>query len=282
MIIDESRKSSPLYPVLVCFAAVFLMFLDGGRDSWVRNGISYIFTPSAFYGSEVGSGLRSYLNLFSDISDFRQEYKDLGVEVVKMKGSLEYLKVLERENEALKKQLELGDKENKYVLADLVWANRGAGGPEMVVNMGRESGITKSDIVSIGNLYVGLVEGVSSKSSSLRLATNRSSRLQVLIFEGGDPETLSTEEIGRAYISKGGVGAVAVGQGEGVRIENIPINSGVKEGDTVIIADERVGEYLVLGRIGKIDTDIAAASLSSSLELLTDYSLLTKVFIRVN
>lgn len=279
---NEINKNSTLTTFLFSVFALILMLTVGIGGGAIRNGVSYAFSPTAFLASNLGLNFRQYVSLFSDIKRFRDEYKQVSVELAKLKSVYEYTDLLEREVSSLRKQLSLGDSSKSYTQADIVWTKDEVGGSQMVINKGRSESIVKGDVVSIGNLYIGTIDTVSSKSSSLRLPTSRSSRLQVMIFEGRDLEGISTNEIKEEYLPGGGIRAVAIGQGDSVRIENISIESKVEKGDTVVIVDERIGEYLILGKVNSVDRDLAASSLSADLDLLVDYMFLNKVFIRSN
>lgn len=279
---NEINKNSTLTTFLFSVFALILMLTVGIGGGAIRNGVSYVFSPTAFLASNLGLNFRQYVSLFSDIKRFRDEYKQVSVELAKLKSVYEYTDLLEREVSSLRKQLSLGDSSKSYTQADIVWTKDEVGGSQMVINKGRSESIVKGDVVSIGNLYIGTIDTVSSKSSSLRLPTSRSSRLQVIIFEGRDLEGISTNEIKEEYLPGGGIRAVAIGQGDSVRIENISIESKVEKGDTVVIVDERIGEYLILGKVNSVDRDLAASSLSADLDLLVDYVFLNKVFIRSN
>lgn len=279
---NEINKNSTLTTFLFSVFALILMLTVGIGGGAIRNGVSYAFSPTAFLASNLGLNFRQYVSLFSDIKRFRDEYKQVSVELAKLKSVYEYTDLLEREVSSLRKQLSLGDSSKSYAQADIVWTKDEVGGSQMVVNKGRSESIAKGDVVSIGNLYIGTIDTVSSKSSSLRLPTSRSSRLQVMIFEGRDLEGISTNEIKEEYLPGGGIRAVAIGQGDSVRIENISIESKVEKGDAVVIVDERIGEYLILGKVNSVDRDLAASSLSADLDLLVDYMFLNKVFIRSN
>ena len=75
--------------------------------------------------------------------------------------------------------------------------------------------------------------------------------------------------------------AVVIGAGDYINIENISMNSNVKDGDIVIAMDKRIGEYLVVGRIANLITTPAATSMSGRVTPLVDYDDLMTIFIEI-
>lgn len=257
------------------FAAESLFSLN-----WLRNSISYIFEPIGFAGAKTGEGLRSYLSLFTDIGDFREEYNALKIKNSELEVFENYNKILLDQNESLKKQLKLGNKEEEYILSPIVFSSEFP--TEISLGYGSNQDISVGDVIVLGNLYIGTVSSVDLKGSTARLPSSRSSSLQVLVVKGKNLENVSLDTIAQKYISEKNIKAVSVGTGTEVRLENIAVDSGVKDGDSVVIADERIGEYLLLGRISSVDRDLAAATVSATVDVLVDYESLTNIFVRLS
>jgi cell shape-determining protein MreC len=247
---------------------------------WLRNGISYAYNPLTFRGGEIGSNLRSYISLFTDIGDFRDEYNALKIRNLELEVFEDYNKILTDQNESFRRQIELGNKKEEYVLAQIFYSVNTPG--ELMTNEGSEGGVSEGDIALLGNLYIGVVEEVDVKGSVLRLPTSRASNLRVLIARKADLTDVDLETISEKYVSQKSVEAVAVGVGNEIRLENIPVDSGVRNGDSVIVADERVGEYLLLGRIEDLDKDLAATTVSAKVSRIVEYRDLTNIFIRIS
>ena len=73
-----------------------------------------------------------------------------------------------------------------------------------------------------------------------------------------------------------------MGDLEGIRIENMGINSNVSDGDTVLIRDERVGSILILGTLIGVSQNPASTHKNGFVSPVFDYSNILTVFIRIN
>jgi cell shape-determining protein MreC len=75
---------------------------------------------------------------------------------------------------------------------------------------------------------------------------------------------------------------VVSGSSDGIRIENIGMNSGVENGDIVVVNDSKVGENLVLGTVVGLSEDPATTTRTGYVSPAVDYYDLTNVFIRID
>jgi hypothetical protein len=76
--------------------------------------------------------------------------------------------------------------------------------------------------------------------------------------------------------------AVVSGTAEGIKVENILMNADIENGDIVVINDERVGEYLILGYLVNLSDNPATTSRYGYVSTLVDYDDLMTVFVKLN
>ena len=131
-------------------------------------------------------------------------------------------------------------------------------------------------------MLIGVVSETSESSSRIRLTTSRASTLEILIPDQIDRTQVNT-------ISKSGnlgdlkyANGVAIGQTNSVIINNLATSSIVKSGDYVLVNDERINMYLVLGIISEVIDDPSAATKSAVVRPLKNFNELQKVFIKIN
>jgi len=181
----------------------------------------------------------------------------------------DYSRLLE-ENEALKTQINLGNAENEYLMAEIV---SGGDSESLKINEGSENGVEIGDVVSVGNMFVGIVESADLKGSYVRLPSNVSSNVKVIVLDQ------KTEDLKNAKILSRGV---VSGTAEGIKVENILMNADIENGDVVVINDERVGEYLILGYLVNLSDNPATTSRYGYVSTLVDYDDLMTVFVKLN
>lgn len=269
----DSKKISVEYLALVgaIIFGVGLLILDSlGALSFLRTGISFVMDPIAYHGSYGGSEIRNYFETFGRLNEFRREYSELSMKVYEQEVDSAFYSTLKEENEALKKQIALGNVEQKYVLAKVLAPLEKN---LLRINKGKDEGVAIGDIVVLGNMYIGLVVEVDEKGSLVRLPSNTGSSLEVIVVEGDIESARNMENI--SVLTKG----VVKGAPDGIKIENMSMNAPLKNGDTVIINDTRVGEYLVLGSLVGLSENPAVTSRSGYVSPMFDYDRLMTVFV---
>ena len=269
----DSKKISIEYLALLggIIFSIGLLILDSlGAVSFLRNGISFIIDPVSYHGSYVGSGARGYFETFGRLNEFRREYSELSMKVYEQEIDSAFYSTLKEENEALKKQIALGNIEQKYVLAKVLSPQENN---LLRINKGRDEGIAVGDVVVLGNMYIGLVVEVDEKGSLVRLPSNRGSSLEAIVIEGSIENARNLDDI--AILTKG----VVEGAPDGIKIENMSMNVSLKNGDTIIINDTRIGQYLVLGSLVGLSQNPAATSRTGYVSPVFDYDRLMTVFV---
>ncbi|HCC67714.1 TPA: hypothetical protein DEP90_00660 [Patescibacteria group bacterium] len=174
---------------------------------------------------------------------------------------------LKNENYDLKTQLELQNSEYVYVYGKILDHMESE---SLIINVGLQDGVTKGDIAVLGSTFIGIVVECNQYTSSVRLPISKSSFLETYIISAD--ETDSRNILSRAVIN---------GSSDGIRIENIGMNSGVKNGDIVIVNDSKVGDNLVLGHIVGLSEDPATTTRSGYVSPVIDYYDLLNLFIRL-
>ena len=269
----DSKKISIEYLALLggIIFSVGLLILDSlGALFFLRSGISFVMDPVAYHGSYVGSEVKGYFETIGRLNEFRREYSELSMKVYEQEVASAFYSTLKEENEALKKQIALGDAEQKYVLAKVLSPRENN---LMRINKGKDEGIAIGDVVVLGNMYIGLVVEVDEKGSLVRLPSNRGSSLEAIVIEG-DIESVRNMD-GVTILTKG----VVEGAPDGIKIENMSMNASLKNGDTVVINDSRVGEYLILGNLVGLSENPAATSRTGYVSPIFDYDRLMTVFV---
>lgn len=271
----DSKKISIEYLALLggVIFGIGLLILDSlGALSFLRAGVSFVMDPVAYHGSYVGSEAREYFETFGRLNEFRKEYSELSMKVYEQEIDSAFYSTLKEENEALKKQISLGNTEQKYVLAKVLSPQENN---LLRINKGKDEGIVMGDVVVLGNMYIGLIVEVDERGSLVRLPSNIGSSLEAIVVEGDVENARDMEEIN--ILTKG----VVEGAPDGIKIENMSMSASLKNGDTVVVNDSRVGEYLVLGSLVGLSENPAATSRSGYVSPVFDYNRLMTVFVMI-
>ncbi|MGI5897652.1 MAG: rod shape-determining protein MreC [Candidatus Dojkabacteria bacterium] len=260
--------------IFVFFVTLMLVLLDSiGVVNPLRKTISFVFEPVSYNGSEIGGRVREYFASLTKMDEFRKDYNKLKVDIYEKDVNNSYYLLLKEENEALKKQLQLADITKKYVEAKVL---SGGNSEYLRINVGSKDGVEQDDVVSIGNMYIGQVIKADLNGSLVKLAASKDSRFEVILTESGVKDAVISSS--PTVLTK----AVVVGLGNSISVENINVNANVKDGDIVVLNDEKIGAYLVLGYLVGLSDNPASTSRTGYVTPLADYDSLITVFVNIN
>ena len=267
---DDNKKDDRNWlsiPITFVLSLVLIIFSSLGWLDTISSGIGYICDPIYTTSSNIANGMKNFFGTLTEISQFRNEFNDMKLQIAQYEiQDLEYQQ-LKNENIDLKEQLNLGNNENTYVegaVLDHIETDF------MIINIGLSDNVVNGDIVVLGNSFIGIIMDVGQYTSKVRLPISKSSFLEVYI-------TSADENSPQRILSK----AVVSGSSDGIKIENIGMNSGVQNGDTVVVNDSKVGENLILGKLVGLSEDPATTTRSGYVSPIVDYYDLVNVFVRI-
>ncbi|KKR06369.1 MAG: hypothetical protein UT34_C0001G0409 [candidate division WS6 bacterium GW2011_GWF2_39_15] len=263
--------------VLLLASIVLLIFST--RLSYLRNSISYMYSGMSQTSMRSGQELHRYLTLYSDLVSIKSENEKLKAENSRLTSDLINMSFILEENQQLK-----SIKSIKYTTGKLLKANMFVSSvtPENAyINRGEKDGVERGDVVQYGLIYVGNIESVDGSSAMVKLPYSKASFLRVSILKPFVWQGKTAQELSKNVASLFRSTAVAIGKGDSIVIENISVDKGVADGDIVVVNDEKVGKYLVLGRIKGISSDPAASSVSADVETILNYEDINTFFIEI-
>lgn len=253
-------------------AGAFLLLDSFLNVKPLRDGISFLFNPVYTDAKEIAGEVKGFLGTIGKMDGFRKEYNDLKIQMYEKDLNNAHYQVLLEENTSLKKQVNLGNQEKKYLLGKVLGITDIS---NMQIDKGSKEGVEEGAVVSVGNMFVGIVQSVDREGSLVLLPYSKHSTFEVFVTNVGVKDGKIVE--GAPILSKG----VVRGGGDDINIENISMNSTVKEGDIVVTMDSRIGEYLIVGQIANLVDNPAATSKSAKVAPLMDYDDLMTIFVKV-
>lgn len=272
---QSSFKKELISTIIVILLGVILIFLEKTNIiTFLRYPISYSMEPIFMSGERIGNNVSSYFKNFVNLEDIIQENGKLKLQIAQKE--IEEASVLEimNENELLRKQLGLKNKGKEYVIGNIM---KNDSIDSLRIDEGTKSGIKVGDIAVVGNFFVGIVEYADELGSRIKLPTSNNSYLGVSILKY-NPNNALDGYLKNKVVSRG----VMNGSVEGIKIENIAMNSDVSDGDIVFMTDSSVGDMLVLGYVVGLSSNPASISRTCFVSTIVDYDTLSKVFVIIN
>ncbi|GAB4164009.1 MAG: hypothetical protein Fur003_6390 [Candidatus Dojkabacteria bacterium] len=271
-----NKKWIPLYLVLALIIANLIRL-----TALLTPVLYFIFVPATYLGNKSGTYVKNIGETIREIRDLRNANNKLRMENYELKAQSELIDQLLQRNISLEKELLLGNKKMKKVEAEVIKYDPSG---YLTLNLGSEDGVQKEDVVVLGNLYIGRVVQVQPSSSKVILPINVSSVLEVDIHKNKEYESKNLTEIQKLYTTpeRKGVRGATRGVSSGIMIENIAKTSKVAKDDIVIINDLKVGQLLLLGKLGEVDNDPTKTEASAEVKTIVNYEELTYLFIYLN
>lgn len=270
-----SFKKELIFTIIIVLSGIIFLFLDKWNTlGFLRSGISYSMEPISLVGENIGDKVSSYLENFVNIRGIVKENEDLKMKLAQEKIQSASSSELLAENELLKTQLGLKNKGKEYVMGNVLASDST---DYIRIDEGAKSGIKVGDVAVVGNFFVGVVEYVDELGSRIKLPTSTNSYLSVNILKY-DANRALDGYLKNKVVSRG----VMNGSAEGIKVENITMNSDVSEGDVIFVNDSSVGDMLVIGYVVGLSSNPASISRTCFVSTIVDYDSLSKIFVRIN
>lgn len=215
---------------------------------------------------EPGQRVAFFLSSFKRGADLARENEDLAWENERLKGEVASLVSLRRENEELRKALEVNLGE-EFNLSSARVVFRNFDDDFFLINKGEEDGVREGLVVIDSNrAFVGWVDEVYGGFSRVSLLSQKGKKLAVTFEEGG-------------------LEADVEGEGDSIFLRLIPQEKELKEGEIVLTSGlgRRVPQGLLVGEVSgirKVDVEpyqeatikpAGSVERASVLFLITDY-----------
>ena len=259
----RKRRFSTTVLFITVFLAVFLFAMDlGGFLSPVRNISDTVFNPVRFWFYRQGRVASTFFRDLSSISSLREENVELKAKVFDLETLVSESTELERENDVLRKQLNLPIEDEKELIpADIVGGDLKALNVEtMIVNKGEESGVKEGSVATYAGYLVGQVTKVGKFSSEIQLLTSGGTSVPAIsekhrtkgIVTGDVNTGISMTRILREEIVEVGEKVLTSGMGTFPKGLIIGIIAGVEGSDADVEQKALIKEYLDVKSIEEV------------------------------
>jgi rod shape-determining protein MreC len=218
---------------IVC---VFLILADGmGWLNGVYSAGNYVVNPVRFWIGETVKGVENVSGTILNIAQLRGKNAELTVENAELEADLKNCNEVEKENEALRKQLDVnGVDDFELEMTRILGIDREGQAQHVIIDKGEQDGISKGDPVILGKILVGEVRDVFGSTSRVRLISNQNSNISVV----------SQDSRAKGLLH---------GTLEGLVMEDILENEEIEKEDTIMVWSDDFPNGLVVGEVAKVE-----------------------------
>lgn len=219
--------------ISVLLVALFAVLNLTGFSKEIKNFFYLISSPIQKIFWEVGERTSNFFEGISETKNIKKENEDLKLKIQELEVEIASLKETKKENEFLRKALEIDLKKDfNLVLAEVIGED--LSGDILIINKGSRDGISKDfPVITEQKVLVGKISQTYDNFSKVMLITNKESAFNGKIEEKDyNPPTTSSQPPGGDWAPIEGV--VKGGGNFKLYFELLPKDKEIKEGESVI------------------------------------------------
>lgn len=259
-----SSKNIKIFSIIaILLVVIFVSFR--GADNPVKGFILGVSSPFLKTSRIFSGGVSGFFNFLGSIGALKNENEKLLQKNQELLAENARLKDTEKENQTLRKELDLAPKKDYELEASFVIGQDPQGlGNYFIIDKGENAGIKTGMPAIVSNgILVGKVSEVYGSTAKVILAT--------------DPESVINAEVE----SSGAKGIVRGEYGLGIKIDMISQTEVINEGDGVITSGlgGEIPRGLTIGRVAQVSQSADKLFQEASVVSATDFSNLRIIFI---
>ncbi len=230
---------------------------------YTRGVVGFYANPVAYWAGSRANGFNKFMLDLKRLPDLQKKYNDLLLENSRLEAeNARYLEIKDK-FEGLQKSMPISEKKKSVLIGEVVLNSFGDNSVYLLVNLGHKDNVFKGDTVFWEDNFVGIVSSSQNSISRVNLPYHEESMFRVRVFKD-DGEYAE---------------GVVRGSSSGLRLENISSSFPLKEGQKVIVVDQKVEFHLVLGEVANVESDVTKASKSAMVTPFLNYRKLNYVFL---
>lgn len=254
------------HPLIISFLVVFfLIFLNlQGWLAFTKGAFLKLTEPWQNLSYQFSLKMDKYVNDIISVRRLREENQKLREEKSELLNKLTQSQEALRENEFLRKQLNIPLEEGKeLILAYVIGQSPSNTGKYFLINKGEKDGIREgATVITAGNLLVGRIIQTTDSAAKVRLLTDSNSKINALIQESG-------------------ITGLAEAEDSDLVINLLPQGEAVNQGEMVVTSG-LAGIFpagLLIGRIEELISSDVHISQKAKIKPAVNLQRLDKVFI---
>lgn len=186
MKLSKKNNLAILFIVILC-ALIFMFLGRNAKNKPLENAVRTTTSPVARFFSGIGIWADDKFSFITDISSLKKENKALFEENLAIKAKNAKLADVEKENEELRKQIDLAPREKYSLISALVVGKDLKNQTETIhLDKGAKDGIKEQAAVIVGEgIFVGRVSEVFDNSCNVELLINANSKINAEVVGSG-------------------------------------------------------------------------------------------------
>lgn len=268
----KNKLAVTIIVLSVAFLGLIIKSSQNIEKDSITSGIGSVINPLQKSIYSITDGIKGALDFFLNFSEVKEENISLTKENIELKNKLLEYETLKKENDRLKEVLNYKESKSdyNYIGCEIIGYSGESFLKGYIINRGENDGLQK-DMVVISNK--GLVGKITSTGSNWAIVESiLSENIAVSVMVNSNRENIG---ILKGYVN---------GTNKAItEIENIPMNSNIKEGDVIITSGlgEVYPKEIRIGEVVKIETDEIKVTKTAIVKPYVDFDKLEDLFVIV-
>lgn len=272
MKLRKNKLAVTVIVLSVAFLGIIVYSFKSPDKGVVDSAAGTALNPIQKVAYTINSNLKNFVDLCLNFGTVKEENKNLIAENAKLKNDLLKYSNLKEENDNLRKSLKFQQENNNYnyIATNIIGYSGGNMLDGYVVDKGSDSGIKTGMVVIAADGLVGQVTSVGSNWSIIKSILNENIAVAVKVND-----TKENTGILKGY-RKGTNEAEA-------KVENLPLTSAVKEGDTIMTSGLGMiyPKNIMVGKVKSVQDDKVNVMKTAVVEPAVDFNKLEDLYIVV-
>lgn len=268
----KNKLAVTIIVLSVAFLGLIIKSSQNIEKDSITSGIGSAINPLQKSIYSITDGIKGALDFFLNFSEVKEENVSLTKENIELKNKLLEYETLKEENDRLKEVLNYKESKSdyNYIGCEIIGYSGESFLKGYIINRGENDGLQKDMVVISNKGLVGKITSTGSNWSIVESILSENIAVSVMVNS-------SRENIGilRGYLS---------GSNKSItEISNIPMDSKIKEGDTIVTSGlgEVYPKEIRIGEVVKIETDEIKVTKTAIVKPYVDFEKLEDLFIVV-
>ncbi|WP_300262732.1 rod shape-determining protein MreC [Clostridium sp.] len=256
----------------VAFLGIIIFTVKSDSKNPISGGVGTVLNPVQKVVYTISDKVHDVFDFFYNFSDIKNENNDLKKKNLELENKLVEYNELKRQNDVLRGIVDFSKENNqyKYIGTNIIGKSGSSFVEGYTIDKGSSEGIKKDYVVISPEGLVGVVTEVHSKWSKIQTLLNENVAVAATI-EG---DSNSGDGIVKGYRN---------GSDMQAEITNLPMNSTIKEGETVVTSG--LGGYypkgIRIGEVTSVQSDDVKVMKTAILKTYVDFNNLQELFVVV-
>ena len=269
----KNKLAVTIIVLSVTFLGLIGYTVKRDNRSIIESGAGTALSPIQTILYKATNQVKETLDFFLNFSEVKSQNKELVKENEKLKDKLASYSDLEEENERLKQQLDFQDQKDNYdyISTNIMGISGGNITNGYIIDKGSEDGIKKGMAVKAASGLVGKVSSVGNHWAIVEGIINENIKVSVMVNETRDQTGMLS-----GYRD-------STNNKNLVQVTDLPIDSEVKEGDTIVTSG--IGmvypKEVEIGKVISVSEDKVKVMKTAIVEPSVDFNKIEELFVIV-